>query len=142
MAFIQTSCAAGSGFTECRRCSGLCRGCPLAGIDLDSARRRLDDLAEYAWHALQALPSIQLYSPAGSHILAFNLGDIHPHDVAQVASEHGVAVRAGHHCCQPLLQYLEVPATVRLSLALYNDERDIDALVTALKQAAALFGEI
>jgi cysteine desulfurase/selenocysteine lyase len=61
--------------------------------------------------------------------------------VAQVAAENGVAVRAGHHCCQPLLQFLGVPATVRLSLALYNDKHDIDALVAALEDARALFGE-
>jgi cysteine desulfurase/selenocysteine lyase len=112
----------------------------LAGLDLDAARQRLDALALYAWKALHGLASIQLYSPAGSHILAFNLGEIHPHDVAQVASEHGVAVRAGHHCCQPLLRFLGAPATVRVSLALYNDERDVDALVIALDEAVALLG--
>jgi cysteine desulfurase/selenocysteine lyase len=113
----------------------------LAGMDLGAARSRLDELARYAWHALQELPTMRRYSPPGSHILAFNLGAIHPHDVAQVAAEQGVAVRAGHHCCQPLLQFLDVPATVRLSLALYNDERDIDALVAALEEARALFGD-
>lgn len=113
----------------------------LATVDLDSARQRLDGLARYAWNTLQELPSMRLYSPEGAHILAFNLGEIHPHDVAQVAAENGVAVRAGHHCCQPLLQFLGVPATVRLSLALYNDKHDIDALVAALEEARALFGE-
>ena len=112
----------------------------LQGIDLEGERRRLDRLAAYAADALRALPAVQRYSPAGSHILAFNLDPVHPHDVAQVASERGVAVRAGHHCCQPLLDFLGVPATVRLSLAVYNDERDIDALVSSLEDALALFG--
>jgi cysteine desulfurase/selenocysteine lyase len=65
---------------------------------------------------------------------------VHPHDLAQIAGEQGVAVRAGHHCCQPLMQHLGLAATTRASLAVYNDEADIEALLCAIEQARRVFG--
>jgi cysteine desulfurase/selenocysteine lyase len=71
--------------------------------------------------------------------VSFTVGDIHPHDVATVLDAEGVAVRAGHHCAQPLMRRLGVPATVRASFYVYNDEADVDALVAALEMARSVF---
>ncbi len=72
-------------------------------------------------------------------VISFTLADVHPHDISQVLDEHGVCVRAGHHCAKPLMRILGVPATARASFYLYNDEADVDALVDALAAAADFF---
>ena len=72
-------------------------------------------------------------------VISFAFGDIHPHDVAQVLDEHGICVRAGHHCAKPLMRCLGVGATTRASLYLYNDEHDVDRLVDALESVRDLF---
>jgi cysteine desulfurase/selenocysteine lyase len=80
--------------------------------------------------------------PAGQRrfgILSFAVEGIHPHDVATLLDGKGVAVRAGHHCAQPLMEKLCLDATTRASLGIYNDESDIDALADALKAAQAIF---
>lgn len=113
----------------------------LSGLDREAGIAQLRRLGAYAITMLDELGRVTRYSPGDdAHIIAFNLAGVHPHDVAQVAAEHGVAVRAGHHCCQPLLAHLGTAATVRLSLGLYNSEADIDALGAALREALALFG--
>jgi cysteine desulfurase/selenocysteine lyase len=88
------------------------------------------------------VPGLQLLPGAGaerSAIVSFVLEGIHPHDIAQVAGERGVALRAGHHCCQPLLHHLGLTATARASLGIYNDDADIAALVDAIQEAKRLF---
>lgn len=95
--------------------------------------RALDDLGGVTVYALEA-------GTAGHGIVSFNVDGVHPHDVGQIAGESGVALRAGHHCCQPLMQALGVDATARASLALYNDSSDVDALVAAVRTVKALFG--
>ena len=72
--------------------------------------------------------------------MSFTVGDIHPHDLATILDEDGVCIRAGHHCAQPLMRRLGVPATARASFYVYNDESDVDALVRALEKAKTLFG--
>jgi cysteine desulfurase/selenocysteine lyase len=79
-------------------------------------------------------------APAKASVLSFVLGDVHPHDVGTILDREGVAVRAGHHCCQPLMARLGVPATARASLALYNTREDVDALVAALRTVEEVFG--
>ena len=73
-------------------------------------------------------------------MLSIALGDIHAHDLAQVLDQFGVCVRPGHHCAKPLMRKLGVPATARASLALYNDEHDVDVLIEGLVEAGRLFG--
>ena len=72
-------------------------------------------------------------------MLSFTFGDIHPHDISQVLDQHGVCVRAGHHCAKPLMRRLGVGATARASLYVYNDDADVDALADALGAAAEFF---
>ena len=88
------------------------------------------------------MPGLRLTgtAPAKASVLSFVLGDVHPHDVGTILDREGVAVRAGHHCCQPLMARLGVPATARASLALYNTREDVDALVAALRTVQEVFG--
>ncbi len=100
-------------------------------------------LTRYALDALRKFPDIAIYGPAAAEeragIISFNVEGIHPHDLVQVAGEEGVALRAGHHCCQPLMRHLGVSGTARASFALYNTVDDIDALVSAIDKARRLF---
>ncbi|HYF00141.1 MAG TPA: aminotransferase class V-fold PLP-dependent enzyme, partial [Planctomycetota bacterium] len=73
-------------------------------------------------------------------VLSFVLEGIHPHDVGTILDREGVAIRTGHHCCQPLMDRFGVPATARASLAVYNTKEDLDALAAAVRQVAKVFG--
>jgi cysteine desulfurase/selenocysteine lyase len=99
-------------------------------------------LVEYATHALAEVPGLRVIGTAAERagILSFVLDGIHPHDVGTIVDREGVAIRAGHHCCQPLMDRLGLPATVRASLALYNTRKDLDVLVAALHKVRTLFG--
>ncbi len=91
--------------------------------------------------ALRSINAITLYGPEDSAgIVSFNIEGVHPHDVGTILDEEGVAIRAGHHCCQPLMTYLGVEATARASFGLYNDSDDIAALVRGLERVRKLFG--
>jgi cysteine desulfurase/selenocysteine lyase len=72
-------------------------------------------------------------------VISFVLGDIHPHDIGTVVDREGIAIRAGHHCAQPVMQHYGIPASVRVSLGLYNTREDIDRLVNALDKVRTLF---
>jgi cysteine desulfurase / selenocysteine lyase len=91
--------------------------------------------------ALRSINAITLYGPeASAGIVSFNVEGVHPHDVGTILDEEGVAIRAGHHCCQPLMSYLGVDATARASFGIYNNAADIDALVRGLTRVRKLFG--
>ncbi|HUB96938.1 MAG TPA: aminotransferase class V-fold PLP-dependent enzyme, partial [Stellaceae bacterium] len=99
------------------------------------------ELTGYGVDKLSRMEGVRLVG-AGQRrlgILSFDVEGIHPHDLAQVLDQHGVAVRAGHHCAQPLLDRLGLGATTRASFGIYNDERDIDALCDAIRAAQAMF---
>jgi cysteine desulfurase/selenocysteine lyase len=72
-------------------------------------------------------------------VVSFNLGDIHPHDLASILDEEGIAIRSGHHCAQPLMEFLQVPATSRASFYIYNTKEEVDVFITALEKARKLF---
>jgi cysteine desulfurase/selenocysteine lyase len=98
-------------------------------------------LTGYGVDRLSALPGVHLVGAGQQRlaILSVDVDGIHPHDLATILDRHGVAVRAGHHCAQPLLDKLGLGATTRASLGVYNDERDIDALAEAIQAAQAMF---
>lgn len=102
------------------------------------------ELVEYAVPKLQALPFIELYGckdlSLKTGVITFNVKDVHPHDVASVLDAEGVAVRAGHHCAQPLMRYLSVNATCRASFYFYNTYEDVDRLVAALSHVRGVLG--
>jgi cysteine desulfurase/selenocysteine lyase len=114
----------------------------VSAAGLDSIEQHEHELTAYALERLGEIDGIKLYGPPVERragILSFNLGDIHPHDVAQVLDLEGVAIRAGHHCCQPLMQKLGVVATNRASFYLYTLPEEIDRLVAGLHKARKVF---
>lgn len=113
----------------------------LESLGMDEVHRHEQQLVTYALEKLQQVDGIEIYGPKErSGIVTFNLAGIHPHDVATVLDTEGVAVRAGHHCAQPLMKWLGVTATARASFYLYNTEEDVDRLVEALVRAKEFFG--
>jgi cysteine desulfurase / selenocysteine lyase len=117
----------------------------LEGLGLDAIRSHEIDLNRYALERLASVPGIKIHGPAEPEartgVLSFYDDVIHPHDIATILDLYGVAVRAGHHCAQPLMRRLGVPATARASFYIYNDRADVDALVAALVEARAYFGQ-
>jgi cysteine desulfurase / selenocysteine lyase len=115
----------------------------LTGVGFDAIEQHEHDLTEYALGALQEVPGIRLFGPPPDRragIVSFAFDDVHPHDVAQVLDWEGVAVRAGHHCCQPLMARLGVAATTRASFYLYTIPEEIDRLVQGLLRVRKVFG--
>ena len=98
-------------------------------------------LVAFLREELGAMNDVTVYGPDdGAGIVSFNVEGVHPHDVATILDDAGVAVRAGHHCCQPLMQALDVPATVRASFAAHSDMADVAALLEGLKKVKRIFG--
>ena len=112
----------------------------VKNLEFAEVRAHEEGLAKYAREKLSQFPGMIIYGPANSAgIVSFNIHGVHPHDVASILNEAGVAVRAGHHCAQPLMQLLNVPATTRMSFSVYNTTEDIDTAVEALKNVYKIF---
>ncbi|HFI0041019.1 TPA: cysteine desulfurase [Streptococcus suis] len=115
----------------------------LTEIGMDAIQAHEAELVDYVFPKLQAIPGLTIYGSQDlskrTGVIAFNLDDLHPHDVATALDYEGVAVRAGHHCAQPLLRYLQVPATVRASFYIYNTKSDCDKLVEAIIKTKEFF---
>jgi len=115
----------------------------LDGIGMDRVRAHERALMSEAQQRLAAIEGLHIYGPPASErsgVLSFTLGDVHPHDLATILDGEGVCIRAGHHCAQPLMRRLDVPATARASFYVYNDESDIEALVAGILKAREIFG--
>ncbi len=115
----------------------------LQELGMDNIHRYEEELAAYVLPKLQAIDGLTVYGPQDPNfrtgVIAFNLDGLHPHDVATALDMEGVAVRAGHHCAQPLLKYLEVSATARASFYFYNTTQDADRLVEAIMATKEFF---
>ncbi|MCD2256454.1 cysteine desulfurase [Agrilactobacillus fermenti] len=115
----------------------------LEAIGLDQVQKHEQAIVDYVLPKLLAIDDLEVYGPQDpskhTGVIAFNLKGLHPHDLATALDMEGVAVRAGHHCAQPLMKYLSVPATARASFYLYNDFNDADRLVDAIKAAKEFF---
>ncbi|WP_373865194.1 cysteine desulfurase [Paenibacillus koleovorans] len=116
----------------------------LQEVGLDRIHKHDQHLAQYAMDQLVEIEDLTVYGPREGRtgLVTFNLADIHAHDVATVLDTEGIAIRAGHHCCQPLMRWLNVNATARASFYLYNTEQDIDRLVDGLKKTKQFFASI
>lgn len=116
----------------------------LTGLGMDAVREHEMAITRYALGRLAEIPDLTVYGPTDlarrGGAVSFTLADIHPHDLATILDQSGVAVRAGHHCARPLMRVLDVPATARASFYVYTLREEIDALVTALHEARRLFG--
>ncbi|ASN04840.1 cysteine desulfurase [Virgibacillus necropolis] len=115
----------------------------LNEVGMDNIIEHEHKLARYALDQLRTIDGITIYGPEErAGLVTFNLNDVHPHDTATALDAEGIAVRAGHHCAQPLMRWLEVTATARASFYLYNNEEDIDKLVSGLVKTKEYFGDV
>ncbi|PJN88484.1 cysteine desulfurase [Bacillus sp. mrc49] len=118
----------------------------LEEIGLDHIERHEHKLAAYAIEKMSAVEGLTIYGPKDGEkragVVTFNINDVHPHDVATVLDADGIAVRAGHHCAQPLMKWLDVSSTARASFYLYNTEEDIDKLVSGLVKTKEYFSNV
>ncbi|MGA2016891.1 MAG: cysteine desulfurase [Opitutaceae bacterium] len=114
----------------------------LDSLGRESIRRHDGALAQTAYERLAALPGIRLIGPRGERggLVSFAFRDIHAHDVVTFADEDGIALRGGHHCNQPLMKKLGLTSTARASFYVYNEEREIDALVASMRRTLKFFG--
>ncbi len=113
----------------------------VEGIGLDLMAEHENALVRLARESLSRFNSVRLFGPDdAAGIVSFAVDGAHPHDVGTILDEAGVAIRAGHHCAQPLMEHLGVPATARASFGIYNDERDVEALVRAIEKVSRIFG--
>ena len=114
----------------------------LDDIGMRNVQAHEDLLVEYAYDQLSAFDDVEIYGPPGDDrggLVAFNLDGVHAHDLSSILNDHGVAIRAGDHCTQPLHDKLGAPASTRASFYVYNTREEIDALVEAVDDARQLF---
>ena len=116
----------------------------LEAVGMDAIRRHERDLTAYALDRLIDVPGVTLYGPLDPDlrggVVSFGLDGVHPHDIGQVLDSHGVAIRAGHHCAQPVMRKLDVAATARASFYLYNTREEVDVLEAAVRETSDFFG--
>lgn len=113
----------------------------VEAIGVDAIHAYEMALVEQARAALRRCNSITLFGPeAAAGIVSFAMAGVHPHDIGTILDEAGVAIRAGHHCAQPLMDHLGVPATARVSFGLYNDQDDVAALIAGIERVQRIFG--
>ena len=110
-------------------------------LGMDAITAHEHEVLEYATEVLGELEGVRIIgtAPAKAGIVSFVVDGVHPHDVGTIVDQHGVAIRAGHHCAMPLMRRFKVPATTRASLAVYNTRADIDALVAGLRKVKEIF---
>ncbi len=111
-------------------------------IGLENIAQYEHELLSYATEKLSAIPNIRFFGTAKekASVISFLIGDIHPFDIGTMLDKMGIAVRTGHHCAQPLMQYYNIPGTIRASFAIYNTKAEIDQLAEGTKRVAQLFG--
>lgn len=109
----------------------------IDAIGMPTIRQHEAELTAYAEQRLKEIPNIRIYAETQpkTGVISFNIGTIHPFDVGTLLDHMGIAVRTGHHCAEPLIDYLQVPGTIRASFGLYNDKADIDTFIAALNKA-------
>ena len=114
----------------------------VEGIGLEAVAAYEQDLLAYATEAVSAISRLRIIGTAKekASVLSFVIDGIHPHDVGTILDQEGIAVRAGHHCAMPVMQRFGVPATTRASLAFYNTEVEVDALVKGIHKAIKVLG--
>jgi cysteine desulfurase/selenocysteine lyase len=114
----------------------------LDKLDWEAVRRYESELSEYAYQRLTTVPGLRLVGDAERRVgvFSFVMDGIHPHDIGTILDQSGVAIRTGHHCAEPLMHAMNVPATARASLAFYNTRGEVDALIDGLNQVCELFG--
>lgn len=115
----------------------------LTNIGMDRVREHEIEITKYALDKITGVKGVTLYGPPNAKdrggVVSFNIGDIHPHDLATIMNDRGVAIRSGHHCAQVLMERLDVSATSRASFYIYNTKDEVDTFIDALSEARRLF---
>lgn len=118
----------------------------LTGLGMDNVRAHEIELTEYALKRMREIDDALVYGPQDATrrggVISFNFADVHPHDIGQILNEAGIAIRAGHHCCQPLMRDLKVAGTARASFYIYNTKEEIDQFLEALQEADKVMGHV
>jgi cysteine desulfurase/selenocysteine lyase len=118
----------------------------LQGLGMDAVREHEADITQYCIDRLGAVDGVTVYGPKDAAerggAVTFNYGELHPHDLSQVLDQHGIAIRAGHHCAQPLMKWMGVVATARASFYLYNRKDEVDALIDGIRASDRIFGNV
>ncbi len=118
----------------------------LQALGMDEVRRHEVEITAYAMEVLSRIEGLIIYGPtdpqARGGLVSFNMEDVHPHDLATLLDRDHICVRAGHHCCQPLMRLLEVSATARASFYIYNTPEEVDALAASLLRAREVFSRV
>ncbi len=118
----------------------------LTKLGMANVRRHEMEITSYALDKLRKFPNVTIYGPKEvaerGGVIAFNVRGVHPHDLGHILSEQGIAVRAGHHCCQPLMRQYDLMGTARASFYIYNTEAEVDTFVQALTQAEKVLGHV
>jgi cysteine desulfurase / selenocysteine lyase len=115
----------------------------LTSLGMEAVAAHEHEVTEYALERLEEIPGVKVFGPAAQYkggVASFTLDGVHPHDVAQILDRDGIAVRAGHHCAQPLHEKFGIPATSRASFYLYNTKEEVDLLVNGIYKVKELFG--
>ncbi len=112
----------------------------LSSLDLEAIQAHENDLLAYATTALEAIPNLKIYGTAAqkSSTISFLIEGTHPYDIGTLLNQQGIAVRTGHHCTQPIMDFFEIPGTIRASFSFYNTHGEIDQFINALKKALAM----
>ena len=113
----------------------------LNSIDFEAAARYEHELLEYATEKLAAIEGVRIIGTARekASVLSFTIENVHPHDIGTILDQSGIAIRAGHHCAQPVMQFFQVPATARASFAFYNTREEVDVLAGAVQKVIEVF---
>lgn len=113
----------------------------INSIDFEAAAKYEHELLEYATQRLEDIPGVTIIGTAAdkASVLSFTIEGVHPHDIGTILDQQGVAVRAGHHCAQPVMQFFDVPATARASFAFYNTREEVDKLADAVQKVIEVF---
>lgn len=113
----------------------------LNALDREAALAHEHELLDHATRLLQDIPGVNIIGTAAerSSVLSFTIDDIHPHDIGTILDQQGIAIRAGHHCAQPVMQFFDVPATARASFAFYNTKEEVEKLADAIQKVIEIF---
>src|SRR4030095_11679258 len=113
----------------------------LNEIGIEAIAAYEQELLEYATDAITKIPGVRILgtAPEKAGVLSFVLEDVHPHDIGTILDQDGIAIRAGHHCAQPVMDRFGVPATARASLSFYNTREEIDALADGVRKVSEVF---
>jgi len=113
----------------------------LNSIDRDAAFQYEEELLAYATEKLSAIEGVKIIGTARekASVISFTIENVHPHDIGTILDQSGIAVRAGHHCAQPVMQFYDVPATARASFAFYNTREEVDVLVNSIQKVIDVF---